>query len=219
MRKEEVKMNLVKLTENDKRLIIVLLLVVILLFVIIGYLSLFVKKIMDKQGSKSDEMLSNVVKAEYFDSEKKLIKFGIRKNARVFFKEARIPFLILCVAWFGFLLYCLFSGNWHYNPLSKEDGFGTLVFQLGEWPKEKFFGIKLISGWPDVVAKPHWVWKAWFSYLFVPLNLVGGVWFLICTQAYIARSLRIYKIAHGIFRKKLVAESAPTSSNPENIAQ
>lgn len=205
-------MNLIKLTENDKRLIIVLLLLVILLFVIVGYVSLFIKKIMDKQGSKADAMLANVVKAEYFGSEKQLVRFGIRKNARLFFKEARIPFIVLCVAWFGLLLFCLFSGNWHYNPLSRENGFGTLLFQLGPWPKSKFFHINLISGWPEVVAKPHFEWKAWFSYLFVPANIIGIIWYLIATQAYIARSLRIYKIARGIYRKKLVADSAPTST-------
>ena len=67
--------SLIKLTENDKRLIIVLLLLVILLFVIVGYISLLVKKIMNAQGSKADEMLKNVVDAKIFNSEKELVKF------------------------------------------------------------------------------------------------------------------------------------------------
>ena len=206
--------SLIKLTENDKRLIIVLLLVFILLFVIVGYISLLVKKIMNIQGSKSDEMLKNVVNAKLFDNEKKFIRFGIKKNIRLFYKEARVPFLIIAAGFVFLLLYCLFSGNWHPGIFSVETGFGSLFPELS-WPTAKFFGVNLVNGWPDVVRAPKIVGAAWYSYIFVPVEAVGIVWFLICTQAYIARSLRIYKIARGIYRKKLDEQPAdPTPSQP-----
>ena len=49
--------SLIKLTENDKRLIIVLLLLIILLFVIVGYIGVLVRKIMKLQATKADDML------------------------------------------------------------------------------------------------------------------------------------------------------------------
>ena len=205
----------IKLSENTKKALIVLFLIFIILFVLIGYISFAVEGVMKKQGSKADEMLANVVKVDYFEKEKPFRKFAWKKNRKVFFLEARIPFLILLGAWFAYLLFCLFSGKWGYNPLNKEDGFASLLFQFGEWPKEKFFGIKLISGWPEVVRKPHFEAKAIFSYLFVPANIVGILWFLYCTQAYIARSLRIRKIAIGIYRKKLVQDE-PTPIVPDS---
>ena len=58
---------LIKLTENDKRLIIVLLLLLILLFVIVGYIGLLVRKIMSFQASKADDMLHDVVKGRRDD--------------------------------------------------------------------------------------------------------------------------------------------------------
>lgn len=206
---------LIKLTENDKRLIIMLLLVFILLFVIVGYIALLVKKIMKKQSSKADEMLRNVVDAKYFSNEKSLIKFGIKKNIRTFYKEARIPFIILLVAWICYVLYCLFGNKWGYNPLNRTDGFGTLFYELSDWPKTEFFGLTIINGFPSATSTPHFELSAWFSYIFVPANIVGIIWFLLYVQAYIARSLRIYKIAHGIFRKKLVPEepTQPTTTN------
>lgn len=208
--------SLIKLTENDKRLIIVLLLLVILLFVIVGYISLLVKKIMTRQGSKADAMLKNVVDAKLFDNEKAFIKFGIKKNVRVFFKEARIPFFIIAGGFAFLLLYCLFSGNWHPGIFTRETGFASLFPKLAEWPKAKFFGITLISGFPEVLEAPKLVGAAWYSYIFVPVEAVGIVWFLVYTQAYIARSLRIYKIARGIYRKKLDEQPAnPTPSQPE----
>ena len=104
--------SLIKLSENDKRLIIVLLLVVILLFVIAGYIGLLVKKIMKFQAAKADDMLHDVVEAGVITSERKLMLFGIRKNWREFFKKSWIPFLIMLTASTILLMYCLISKNW-----------------------------------------------------------------------------------------------------------
>jgi len=206
----------IKLSENTKKALIVLFLVFIILFVLIGYISLAIEGVMKKQGSKADEMLATVVKAEYFEKEKPFRKFAVRKNMKVFFMEARIPFLIVLGSWFVYLLFCLFSQKWGYNPFNRIDGFGTLFFEFSEWPKETFFGIKLVSGWPSVVTRPHFVPMAIFSYIFVPVNVGGSLWFLYYVQAYIARSFRIRKIAIGIFRKKLVPDDKPTSLTPES---
>ena len=200
----------IKLSENTKRALIVLFLVFIILFVLIGYISLAVQGVMKRQASKADGMLHDVVKADYFVKEGQFRKFAWKKNVKVFYLEARIPFLILLGCGFAYLLYCLFSTKWGYNPFNRTDGFATLFFELGEWPKEKFFGINLICGWPEVITKPHFEVKAIFSYILVPAQLVGVVWFLYCTQAYISRSIRIIKISRGIYRKKLVPdEPAP----------
>lgn len=204
----------INLSENTKKALLIFFLVFIILFVLIGYISLAVQGVMKKQGSKADEMLANVTKAEYFSTEKQFKKFSVKKNIRVFFVEARIPFIILLVAWFAYLLFCMFSGKWGYNPLNRQDGFATLFYELS-WPKEKFFGIKLVSGWPEVVSKPHFVPMAIFSYLFVPVNIFGIGWFLLCTQAYIARSFRARQIARSIYRKKL-APTEPTSLTNNN---
>lgn len=206
---------LAKMSEDTRRVLILIFLLFIIVFVLVGALYMLVKSIMKKQGSKSDEMLANVVKAEYFGKEKELIKFGIRKNARVFYRQARVPFLIFAGSWLAYLIFCLFSGKWGYNPFNRTDGFATILFQFGEWQKAKFFGIKLLSGFPPVIAKPHLVGAAWFSYLFVPTMLVGAVWFLLTTQSYIARSIRIRQIARGIYRKKLVPEE-PTVATEQS---
>lgn len=205
---------IINLSENTKKALLIFFLAFVILFVLIGYISLAVQGVMKKQGTKADEMLANVTKAEYFQNERGFKKFALKKNIKVFFVEARIPFLILLGCWLGYLLFCLFSGKWGYNPLNRQDGFATLLYEFN-WPKEKFFGIKLVCGWPEVVSKPHFVPLAIFSYLFVPANVFGIGWFLLCTQAYIARSLRTRVIARSIYRKKL-APTEPTSLTSDN---
>lgn len=200
----------IKLSENTKKALIIFFLIFILLFVLVGYISLAIEGGMKKQGSKADAMLANVVKAEIFENERKFKRFGVRKNARVFYVESRVPFLIILGCVLAYILYCLFTAKWGYNPFNKVDGFGTLLYEFSEWPKEKFFGIQLISGWPSVVTKPHFEVPAIFSYILVPTLIVGVCWFLIYVLAYISRSIRIRKIARSIYRKKLVPEE-PTS--------
>lgn len=213
---------LIKLTENDKRLIIVLLLVVILLFVIAGYVGLLVRNIMKYQAKRADDMLNDVVRAGVIRDEKKLFWFGIRKNYRVLFKQAWIPFLIMLGSSLILILYCATMNNWDVNIWDyKDEGFGTLfhVFDWANAPKAKFFGIELICDWPSLLSTPHFSWNAWGPYLFVPGMFVGGIWFLICVQAYIARSFRIKKLSKQVFRKSLDdynANDGPRSPiNPE----
>ena len=50
----------IKLSENTKKALIVFFLIFIILFVLVGYISLAVRGVMRKQGSKADEMLSDV---------------------------------------------------------------------------------------------------------------------------------------------------------------
>jgi len=195
-----------KLTENDKRLLIALLLILILLFVIFGYLGLLVKKIMKKQGDKGEDLIHDVVKAGVIKSPRKLVLFGIRKNYRQLFKDAWIPFCIMLVSSLILILYCAFSNNWGVNVFDYEKyGIRTLFFVF-DWehaPRANFFGMELISNWPDVLSAPHWSNDAIASYFFVPGMLVGGIWFLVCVQAYIARTYRIYKKSKTIFNRSL----------------
>ena len=207
----------IKLTENDKRLIIVLLLVLILLFVIAGYIGLLVRKILNAQASKADDMLHDVVEAGVITNEKKLFAFGIRKNWREFFRGSWIPFLIMLTASTVFLLYCAFSKNWNYNIWDYEkQGFNTL-FYVHDWSdffttSEEGFSIH----WAKLVSTPHLSSEAWVSYIFVPSMIVGGTWFMFEVQGYIARSYRLYKISKKAFRKTMENITPPSSPiNPE----
>ena len=85
----------IKLTENDKRLIIVLLLVFILAFVIVGYLSLFIKKIMSFQAKRADDMLADVYNSKVITSERKLrnLKKIVCQTAHDFALSSRVKIL------------------------------------------------------------------------------------------------------------------------------
>ena len=209
--------SLIKLTENDKRLIIVLLVILILLFVIVGYIGVLVRKIMRHQAKEAESMLCDVIETGVITKEGKLLVFGIRKNWRVFFKRAWIPFLIMLAAVTLLILYCVFSGNWGYNLWDYEkEGFNTL-FYIHDWSvffksTEEGFSIT----WPKLISSPHVSADAWVSYIFIPAMAVGGLWFLYEVQAYIARAFKIYSLSRTAFRKTMDHINPPSSPiNPE----
>lgn len=209
--------SLIKLSENDKRLIIVLLLIFILLFVIVGYIVQLVAKIMKIQARKADDMLHDVVVSGVITKERKLLTFGIRKNWRVFFRYSWIPFLIMLSAVSLYVLYCTFSENWEYNLFDyNETGISTLfyIYDWSEFFKSSEEGFSIT--WPILISSPHISGAAWVSYIVVPSFLVGTLWFLFEVQGYIARSFRIIKLSRTALRKTMENVTPPSSQiNPE----
>ena len=195
----------IKFTENDIRLLIAVLAIFILVIILMGYLTLLVRKIMNWQGKKMDDLLHDVVKSGVINNEKKLRIFGLKKNRILLFKQARVPFVIMAVGGLSLLIACIIIQQWGFNPFgTQETGFGTLFFVFDwEGAMGDFFGIHMLIKWPDVIRAPYFSAQAIGSYIFVPCIVVGGVWFAICVQAYIARSYRLYKLSKKLFNKSL----------------
>ena len=206
---------MIQLSDNDKRLIICFLLILILLFVLAGFAGILVKKIMTFQAKKADDMLYNVVTTGVINKPSKLRIYGYRKNIRYFIKQAWIP---MCIITFGLVVYfvcCLSYGHaiklLDYGTSSTNEvvtsggeGWTTMFFiwDLSSPYFAKFFGIKLISGFP-LLSKPHFMVSAIPSYIFFFSMIIGGVWFFVCVQAYLARAIRIWKISKTVFNKTL----------------
>lgn len=75
---------LIKLSENDKRVLIAICLIVLLIIVLVGYLSLLVRNVMRRQGKKVDFMMYDIMKARVIVDSK---TFGIvaRYKSNVYF--------------------------------------------------------------------------------------------------------------------------------------
>lgn len=204
-----------KLSEDSKRLLIALLFALIIFFIIVGCIGLLIKKTMKKQAEGADDMMYDVIRAGIFNKKSDLIKFGIKKNHVVFFRQAWRPFIVMVAASAIMILYCLTMNNWNVDIFDHQtEGIGTLfhVFDWANVPRTKIFGISVISDWPPLLSSPHWSWSAWGSYIFVPAMLVGLLWFMFCVQAYIARSFRIYRIAKKVFSRSI--DDLPPQEKP-----
>ncbi|MDD3207595.1 MAG: hypothetical protein GX816_03565 [Erysipelotrichia bacterium] len=212
---------LIKLSENEKRLIIALLIAVILVFVLIGFLGLLVKKIMISQAHRADTFMYDLVVTKTVKNPRHFRRVGNKKNHRLLFKQSWLPFLFLIASVTFLLTYMGITGHWDLNVFdyygtdgTNGEGFTTLffVFDFANAPRTEFFGITIVSGWPPVLSSPYLSVNAWPSYVFVPLFLTGGVWYLVCVQAFIARSVRIMFQSKKVFEKRL--DNYDATKNP-----
>ena len=197
---------LVKLSETEKRVIFALIILVVLVFVLIALIGSLIVKTMKYQGKKMDTLVSDVVTTRVIATRKQFLPYARKKNRQLYFKQSIVPIIIMFVAATILIVYDIINKNFAYNPFNTTNGFGTLIYTFDfKDPAiyKEFFGVKIIADWPTVVNHPHFVWEAWAGYLFVPLAIVGGIWYLVVTQAFIARMWRMRKLSRQVFEKPL----------------
>ncbi|MCX5775627.1 MAG: hypothetical protein NTV44_04625 [Firmicutes bacterium] len=197
----------IKLTENDKRVLIAICIVIFLVFILIGYLGLLIERIMKRQARDLDTSMHDVVSTGVVDTPRYFRRIAFKKNARLFYKQSRYSFLIVFVSVAFLYFYLLYIRNFDLNFLFdyQTKGINTLFF-IFDWslvPFNTFFGLTLPSGWPPLLSAPHFMVEAWPSYVFMPLFTVGMVWLLINIQALIARTFRLLKMSSDVFKKNL----------------
>ena len=194
---------LIKLTENDKRIIFVLLAVFILLLVLIAYIGYLVTIVMKWQGKKINNYVTDPVVNGVITNEKDFKRYAKKKNLLVFYHQARIPALILLVGVIFFIVASSIVG--YKNPFDQHTGFATLFFiwDFSTIITKPESGVGILLNWPALINTPHFTADAWVSYVFIPIVLVGGIWYLLTVQAFIARFLQINKLAQKIFTEQI----------------
>ena len=212
---------LIQLSENDKRIIIALFLVLILVFVIIGILGSLIIRTMKWQGKKCDTLVSDVVVNHIIEKPGQLRRYARKKNTRYFIKQAWLPIIFIIAGVATLLIRGGVTGNWEYNPFNLDDGFGTLFFAWdfgNDQYYKTIFEIKLLAEWPALINSPHFVVEAIWAYISIPLLFVGGIWYLVVAQAYLARTIRAVKLSKTVFEKSLddFNKSSPSPIQPIN---
>ena len=112
--------------------------------------------------------------------------------------------------------------NWLYNPFNIDDGFGSLLFvwKLSYNNPDEYtiiFGVKILAKWV-LINEPHFVIEGLCAYIAVPLAIIGAIWYLVAAQAYLARTIRSWKLSKTVFEKSLEGFNQNTPTPPENEA-
>ena len=209
---------LIKLTENDKRIIIAIFLILILVFVLIGLIGSLIVRTMKWQGKKCDTLVSDVVTNHIVTTPLQLRLYARKKNSRYFIKQAWIPILLILAGILTIIIRNAVKQDWSYNPFNINDGFGTLFFvwDFENAPRTTIFGITLIADWPPFANQPHFEPNALVAYIAVPLLIIGVLWYLVVAQAYLARTIRAYKLSKTVFEKSLDNFDQNTPTPPNN---
>lgn len=201
-------LQLVKLSETDKRLIIAIFLIVILLLLIIGLIYDSVKALMDRQGRRMDSLMNLVVSAGLIMSKKQFKKIASYKNDVEFYKGFSRILLVGVIAGFIHLVYFLimeYAFHLPHNIWDTNTGIGTLfyTFDWANMPRNTFFGMELPSDWPAILNRPHFVVEALGSYIVAPLYIITLVISFFIILAYLSRTLRIRQLTKILFSADL----------------
>ena len=201
---------LISLSEKEQRMLIILFILLVAVLALVGLIGLGIKKIMQFQARKVDEGMSYLVTTKVVKDERHFRRLARKKNYRLVFAQYFFPILIIGLDILFIFLYVELSGD---QAIIQEmfsydaRGVGTLffVFDWANIPRATFFGLSLPSDWPPILNTPHFVLAAWPNYVFVTTAFICAIWLLVATQAFIARSWRIYKKSRTIFIKSLDA--------------
>lgn len=200
--------HLLSLSEKEQRLLIILFVLLVAVLALVGLIGWVVRKVMAFQSRKVDEGMSYLVTTKVIKDEKHFRHIARKKNYRLVFAQYFFPLLILGLDVLFIFLYVTITGDEDIiGEMFSYDGrgFRTLFF-IFDWPnipRSTFFGLTLPSDWPPILNTPHFRIDAWPNYVFVSVAIFASVWLLIATQAFIARSWRIYRKSRTIFIKSL----------------
>ena len=211
---------LIAITENDKRFLIALLLVFVILLVFLIFICLLIEKVCKYQAKRTDKLMHDLVVVGLVTTPKQFKYIANKKNRILFYLSARIPFLLIVISLLIAIIYMGSTNNWDFVALFNNygtkvegtstgyvggTGFATILFlwDFDNIPHGVFFGMNLISDWPPLLQTPHFEVSALASYFFIPIFFTGIIWFLVESQAYIARKYRIHKLSSSIYEKNL----------------
>jgi hypothetical protein len=189
--------------ENNRRLLIIALVVLVLLFILLGLIGMAIRKVMQEQGKRIDQEVSDAVRFRIIDDEKHFRRYASIKSRRLFVKQACWPILIAFVSLLFYIIYAASTNGWSENYWGE---FGTLFYQWDFGNEDcyaTFWGMRLLASWPPLSNTPHFVAEYYAAYVLCTLWLVSSIWFFVASQAYLSRMVMINRRAKSIYNKSL----------------
>lgn len=200
---------LLKLTENDKRLVLTFVIILIAILSLLIIFALIIEKIAKKQAQRIDILMHDIVVAGMVDSKRKFIGLANKKSMIYFYRHARIGAALIALHFISATIYLAIFKDYTYAGLYTNYelyGFATIlpIYDLNNVVKTDFFGMfEIITGLGEPISTPHFAIEALYSYISIPVLIIGGCMFLFQVQGFLARTIRTHRLANKIYSKKL----------------
>lgn len=209
--------------ENAKRVLYTLFLILIIVLALLSLIGSTILKIMNYQGKLLDREISDPIKkCRLVQDQKHFMKYAVKKNKILFFKDALLPVSIILLGVAILMLYYLIGDYWDYNPWNMETGFGSLLITwdfstIIQKSPEGTTGI--LINWPQISHAPSFSIHNWCGYITCTCWLVGGFWYLYCVQGLMGRTFRILRLKKTIYDKSLENFNIDDETSLENFKQ
>ena len=141
---------LVRLSDEDKRMIYTLIIVILVLIALIGLIARGLVKYMRFKGREVDNYTHDLVTYGVFTKPRQFRRYVYQREFKTFTRSNFVPILIMAIAAVGVYLYLDLVAQQPVEVVLRAiDGLWFSVI----WPEpEPFFGIVIPNDWPEVFA-------------------------------------------------------------------
>lgn len=191
-----------EMSENDRRLLMVLLVVFVVLLFLAGFIGMLIRYISNKMGDRIVSEIAEPIKYHIIPNEKAALKYAKIKNARLFTKQATPGILTLLgvlVFWVVFSLFTLkgagFTAN-HFKIASE------LMFHFDlVWEKNAIGIYDLMA--ITLSSTPAFEITHIASYIISIAIILAGTYLLVVAQAYLARGQELRRSIRVAYKRTL----------------
>lgn len=193
------------------KVILMILSIFIFVVIIFGLIYLLVKKIMETQGRKVDQLMANTVLSGVINEPKLFKKVAKYKSNVYFIKKSSIAFIILTVCVIAYVSFAVYSKDWGFGIKYTKEFFPYLErakndngafgaeWIVTQWP---VWNTALVK-WTNFTSTFEGV-RHYFIFFWWIVASAGTILYLWDVQAWFSRYLRIREIVSKGFTKDLV---------------
>ncbi len=167
-----------------------------------GFIGMLVRYITNKMGERIESNIAEPIKYRIIENGKDAMKYGRKKNARMFVKESTpsiIALTFVLIFWIVYSLCTLSGGGFSTNHFAN---FNDLFFKFdATWEKDFIGFYKLMS--LSVKEYPQWVGAHWASYIIVTIFILATTYLFIVSQAFIGRAIKLRRIIEETYKNSL----------------
>ena len=191
---------LLKLSESEKKALIIVAVIFAFLFVVIGLIIKVIKDWYKAKGEEVDNYMYDLVKYGVIKSPNHFRHYVAKREKRILYLAIKIPMRILVVTLTIFIVlnltYTTFESSW--NILK------DLSYHF-YWPTVTVFGIPVISDWPQVTQYPivHLTVEGYATYITFVVTIICFIFLIRAVLIYNARIARATFVSSKAYKKNL----------------
>ena len=193
---------LVSLSENEKRIILIVFVIFTFAFLLVGLLVKGIRSWSENKGKAVDGYMYDFVKFRVIKTPAEFRRYVSKRETRYLYLNSRWMLRILIITSILFVIFVETSLDGNYKEcLDIIDR----LFPVLDWPKTEIFGMQIICDWPTLVREPsaELTLKGYVTYIYSLILIYCLFKFIHDILIFSGRISRANKVSNSAFGKNL----------------
>ena len=191
---------LVKLSESEKKALIIVAVIFAFIFVVIGLIIKLIKDWYTRKGEDIDNYMYDLIKYGVIKTPNQFRNYVNKRERRDLYLKIRIPMRILIIVGLIYVICNLTFTNFNESWCILKD----LAYKF-DWPTTKVFGMSIICDWPKIIKYPEvsLTIEGYITYISSVVFIICSIFLIRSTLIYNARIARSTFVSTKAFKKNL----------------